>query len=74
MNSEEETKNHLDQIRNRNKNDHKREDYSREMNERSIQYIRESVTNDHINKINFQRHNLEKELNEKKQDSNDVRT
>ena len=74
MSLEERTKNHLDQIRNRNKNGYKREDHLKRMNKRSTQYTRESVTNDHINKTNLQRHNLKERLDEEKQDSNDVRT
>ena len=74
MNLKEEIKNHFNQIRNRNKNGHKRKDYSKKINKESTQYIKESVMNDYTNKINLQRHNLKEELNKEKQNSNDVRT
>ena len=44
------------------------------MNKELIQYIRESVTNDYMSEINFQRYNLEKKLNKEKQSPNDIRT
>ena len=66
MNLKKRTKNYLDQIRNRNKNDYKREGHLKEMNEESTQYTRRSITNDHINKINYQRYNLKKKLNKEK--------
>ena len=53
MNLGKETKNHLSQIRNKSKNDHKRKGHFKRMNKESIQYTRESVTNDHVNEINF---------------------
>ena len=74
MSLEKETKNHFDQIRDRNKNGHKRKDHSKRMNEGSTQYIKRLVTNDHINEINFQRYNSEEKLNEEKQNLNDTRT
>ena len=74
MNSKEETKNHSDSIRNGNENDYKREGHSKRMNKESTQYIRESVTNDHVSGINFQKRNPEKRLDKEKQDSNNVRT
>ena len=36
MNLKKETKNHFDQVRNRNKNGYKREDHSKEMNKELI--------------------------------------
>ena len=74
MNLKKKIKNHFDQIRNRNKNDHKRKDYFKKMNKELIQYIRKLIINDHVNKINLQRHNSRKRLNKKKQSLNDVRT
>ena len=53
MSSKEETKNHSSQVRNRSKDGHKREGHFKRMNERSTQYIRGSVTDDHISKINL---------------------
>ena len=66
MNLKEETKNYSDQVRNRNKNGYKRKDYSKKINKRSIQYTRESTTDDHISKINLQRHNPKERLNREK--------
>ena len=53
MNLEERTKNCFDQIRNRSKNDYKRESHFKKINKRLIQYIRELVTNDHISETNL---------------------
>ena len=66
MNSKEETKDYLDQIRNKNKNDYKRKNYFKKINKESTQYIRRLITDDHISKTNLQRYNSGERLNEKK--------
>ena len=66
MNIEEKTKNYFSQIRNRNKNDYKRKSHFKRINKRSIQYIRESVIDNYINKTNLQRYNLKEKLNKEK--------
>ena len=65
MNLKEEIKNHFSQIRNRDKNDYKRKNYFKKMNERITQYIERLIINDYINKINLQKHNSKERLNRK---------
>ena len=53
MNQKEEIKSYLDQVRNENKNNYKRENYPEKMNEESIQYIERTITNDHVDRTSL---------------------
>ena len=66
MNPEKETKDHSGQIRNRDKNDHKWESHSERMDEGPVQYVRKTVTDDHVNETDLQRHNSGKRLDGEK--------
>ena len=53
MNSKKETKDYLNQIRNKNKNDYKRKNYFKKINKEPTQYIRRLIIDDHISKTNL---------------------
>ena len=53
MSLEKETKNYFGQVRNRDKNSHKREDHPKRMNEEPTRHPRRLVTDDHVSEINL---------------------